>query len=137
MKALGLHSLSSLCEADVVDFYTAWEVVAKHVNTYTEEPVVAAGLSLYCDGRALDVETYPDIARIIMLILWEVGTLRSYSSRCLWVKARTIAFQSIMYYELNLLEMLPSLASNSAMVKIIVQTILPMLHKNIKLYAPC
>ncbi|XP_028554714.1 protein RST1 isoform X2 [Dendrobium catenatum] len=49
---------------------------------------------------ALDVETYPDIARIIMLILWEVGTLRSYSSGCLWVKARTIAFQSMMHYEI-------------------------------------
>ncbi|XP_028554713.1 protein RST1 isoform X1 [Dendrobium catenatum] len=100
VKALGLHSLSSLCEADVVDFYTAWEVVAKHVNTYTEEPVVAASLVTLLRWGALDVETYPDIARIIMLILWEVGTLRSYSSGCLWVKARTIAFQSMMHYEI-------------------------------------
>ncbi|KAH0467444.1 hypothetical protein IEQ34_004682 [Dendrobium chrysotoxum] len=100
VKALGLRSLSLLCEADVVDFYTAWEVVAKHVNTYTEEPVVAAGLVTLLRWGALDVETYPDIAKIIMLVLWEVGTLRSYSSEYLWVKARTIAFQSMMHYEI-------------------------------------
>lgn len=100
MKALGLQSLSLLCEADVVDFYTAWEVVATHVNSYTEEPVVAASLVTLLRWGALDVEAYPDMARSVLLILWKVGTLKSYSSESLWVKARKFAFQSMMHYEI-------------------------------------
>ncbi|XP_020572456.1 protein RST1 isoform X2 [Phalaenopsis equestris] len=100
VKALGLQSLSSLCEADVVDFYTAWEVVAKHVNSYAEEPIVAAGLVNLLRWGAVDVEAYPDNARSVLLILWKVGTFKSYSSEALWVKARTFAFQSMMHYEI-------------------------------------
>ncbi|RLM92306.1 protein RST1 [Panicum miliaceum] len=41
VQALGLEGLSYLCEADVVDFYTAWKVISKELLDYSIEPAVA------------------------------------------------------------------------------------------------
>ncbi|XP_071915572.1 protein RST1 isoform X5 [Coffea arabica] len=41
VQSLGFQSLAHLCEADVIDFYTAWDVIAKHVLRYTSNAVVA------------------------------------------------------------------------------------------------
>ncbi|XLV01592.1 hypothetical protein S245_015929, partial [Arachis hypogaea] len=35
-----LQGLAHLCEADVIDFYTAWGVIAKHVPGYHSDPVL-------------------------------------------------------------------------------------------------
>ncbi|KAK3033054.1 hypothetical protein RJ639_035680 [Escallonia herrerae] len=58
IQALGFQSLAHLCEADAVDFYTAWSVVAKHVVNYLENPVLAHGFrhpghgSIWAKARA-------------------------------------------------------------------------------------
>ncbi|KAL2335726.1 hypothetical protein Fmac_016939 [Flemingia macrophylla] len=41
IKALGFHSLACLCESDAIDFYTAWDVIAKHVQGYQDDPLLA------------------------------------------------------------------------------------------------
>ncbi|KAI3997835.1 hypothetical protein MKX01_036305 [Papaver californicum] len=80
VKALGLQSLGHLCEADVVDFYTAWDVIAKHVLGYSVDPIFA--------------NTYLEASKSVLQILWEVGTSRYATHGYKWAKARTTAFES-------------------------------------------
>ncbi|XP_070051905.1 protein RST1 isoform X4 [Nicotiana tomentosiformis] len=41
IQSLGLQSLGHLCEADAIDFYSAWDVIAKHVLNYSASAMVA------------------------------------------------------------------------------------------------
>uniref|UniRef100_A0A803MT51 DUF3730 domain-containing protein n=1 Tax=Chenopodium quinoa TaxID=63459 RepID=A0A803MT51_CHEQI len=41
IRALGYQSIGYLCEADAVDFYTAWNVIAKYGPEYSTDPVLA------------------------------------------------------------------------------------------------
>ncbi|PKA49872.1 hypothetical protein AXF42_Ash004414 [Apostasia shenzhenica] len=100
VKALGLESLAYLCEADVVDFYTAWEVIEKDVNSYAEDPIVATRLGILLRWGAMDFAAYPDSAKSILLKLWKIGTFKRHSCESLWVKARTTAFRSLVHYEI-------------------------------------
>ncbi|XP_039143794.1 protein RST1 isoform X3 [Dioscorea cayenensis subsp. rotundata] len=100
LQALGFESLAYLCEADVVDFYTAWKVIAKFVTDYSVNSVLANRLCTLLQFGAMDAEAYPDISKIILQILWDVATSKSYCSSQLWVKARISAFKSLSFYEI-------------------------------------
>ncbi|KAJ0962529.1 hypothetical protein J5N97_027651 [Dioscorea zingiberensis] len=100
LQALGFESLAYLCEADVVDFYTAWSVTAKYMMDYSVNPLLANGLCILLQFGAMDAEAYPEASKIILQILWDVATSKSCCSGQLWVKARISAFKSLSSYEI-------------------------------------
>ncbi|KAI3474914.1 hypothetical protein Pfo_030225 [Paulownia fortunei] len=99
VQYLGLQSLAHLCEADVIDFYTAWDVIAKHMQNYFGNAIVAYGLSLVLRWGAMDAEAYPEAATNVLNILWDIGTHREVSQSSLWTRAREAAFTALLQYE--------------------------------------
>lgn len=101
IKALGVQSLALLCEADVIDFYTAWGVISKHVQSYSTDPVVANSVCLILRWGAMDAESYSENATNLLQILWEVATSRhpSHGSSLSWANARVSAFEALTQYE--------------------------------------
>ncbi|KAJ1282422.1 hypothetical protein BS78_03G050600 [Paspalum vaginatum] len=104
VQALGLESLSYLCEADVVDFYTAWKVISKELLDYSVEPAVAHSLCLLLRCGAMDAEAYPAISNNLIKILLSIGTSKRNNCEPLWVKARGTAFHSLSNYKVSLIE---------------------------------
>ncbi|KAF7819538.1 protein RST1 isoform X1 [Senna tora] len=104
IKALGLQSLAHLCEADVIDFYTAWNVIAKHVKDYLSDPTLAHSICLLLRWGALDAEAYPEAAKGVVQLLWGVGTSSHTGNEIQWTKARSSALQALMQYEVSVLE---------------------------------
>ncbi|KAL0331937.1 UNVERIFIED_CONTAM: protein RST1 [Sesamum calycinum] len=99
VQSLGLQSLAHLCEADVIDFYTAWDVIAKHIQNYLGNAIVAYGLSLLLRWGAMDAEAYPEAATNVLNILWDIGTSREVIESSLWTRAREAAFTALRQYE--------------------------------------
>ncbi|KAL0450695.1 UNVERIFIED_CONTAM: protein RST1, partial [Sesamum latifolium] len=99
VQSLGLQSLAHLCEADVIDFYTAWDVIAKHIQNYLGNAIVAYGLSLLLRWGAMDAEAYPEAATNVLNILWDIGTSREVIQSSLWTRAREAAFTALRQYE--------------------------------------
>ncbi|XP_051141067.1 protein RST1 isoform X2 [Andrographis paniculata] len=104
VQSLGLQSLSHLCEADVIDFYTAWDVIAQHVQIYLKNAVVSYGLSLLLRWGAMDAEAYPEAAKNIVKILWDIGTHQESGQSFLWKRAQEAAFTALMQYEVDQLQ---------------------------------
>ncbi|XP_020518368.1 protein RST1 isoform X9 [Amborella trichopoda] len=101
VQALGLESLGHLCEADVVDFYTAWDVIQQHLLDYSKDPIVACSLCILLRWAATDVEAYPEPSKSILQILVEIATSRHIGYGDRWVKARVSAFKSLNHYEVG------------------------------------
>ncbi|KAL5152789.1 Protein RST1 [Glycine soja] len=101
IKAIGLQSLAFLCEADVIDFYTAWDVIAKHVQGYQDDPILAHSLCLLLRWGAMDAEAYPEASKSVLQILWDVVT---YGQGRQWGKARISALEALAQYEVPQLE---------------------------------
>ncbi|XP_027358768.1 protein RST1 [Abrus precatorius] len=101
IKALGLQSLAFLCEADVIDFYTAWDVIAKHVQGYQDDPILAHSLCLLLRWGAMDAEAYPEASKSVLQIMWDVVTS---GQETLWAKARISALEALAQYEVSQLE---------------------------------
>ncbi|GJR02144.1 armadillo-like helical domain-containing protein, partial [Tanacetum coccineum] len=99
IQALGVQSLALLCEADVIDFYTAWGVISKYVMSYTTDPAVANSICLLLRWGALDAESYPENATGVLQILWEVATSRHPYHGSSWANARESAFEALTCYE--------------------------------------
>ncbi|PIN21822.1 hypothetical protein CDL12_05455 [Handroanthus impetiginosus] len=99
VQSLGLQSLAHLCEADVIDFYTAWDVIAKHIQNYSGNATVAYGLSLLLRWGAMDAEAYLEAATDVLNILWDIGTHREVCQSPLWTRAREAAFIALLQYE--------------------------------------
>ncbi|XP_058188186.1 protein RST1 isoform X3 [Rhododendron vialii] len=99
VQALGFQSLSYLCEADVIDFYTAWDVVSKHVLDSLGNPHVSQRACLLLRWGAMDAEAYPEAAGNVVQILWNVGTSKHSDRGSLWAKARVSAFEALTQYE--------------------------------------
>uniref|UniRef100_A0A0D3EK24 DUF3730 domain-containing protein n=1 Tax=Oryza barthii TaxID=65489 RepID=A0A0D3EK24_9ORYZ len=99
VQALGLESLSYLCEEDVVDFYTAWKVISKQLLDFSIDPTVSHGLCILLRWGAMDSEAYPGTSKHLIQILWSIGTYREKNVDPLWVKARGTAFQSLSHYK--------------------------------------
>ncbi|CAI9283307.1 unnamed protein product [Lactuca saligna] len=106
IQALGIQSLALLCEADVIDFYTAWGVIKKYVLSYLNDPVVANSICLLLRWGAMDAEAYPENATSVLQILWEVATSRNPSHGSLWANARESAFEALTQYEVRHLQQL-------------------------------
>ncbi|GAB2284260.1 hypothetical protein Dimus_018726 [Dionaea muscipula] len=104
VQALGFQSLAHLCEADVVDFYAAWSIVAKQVLEYTADPIVACGLCLLLRWGAMDAKAYPEASKNILQILWKIGSSNLTTNEVLWTKARVSAFMSMNHFEVGHIE---------------------------------
>ncbi|CAA6661192.1 unnamed protein product [Spirodela intermedia] len=68
VQALGFEAIAYLSEADVIDFYTAWSIIEKHMLDYSEDPVVALGLCTLVRWGAMDAEANPEAAMKVILI---------------------------------------------------------------------
>ncbi|XP_074292978.1 protein RST1-like isoform X1 [Silene latifolia] len=101
VQALGLQSLGFLCEADAVDFYTAWDVVANHVKEYLAEPVVAYSLCALLRWGSTDAEAYTEASGSVLQLLWNIGSHIFPSMNPLWKKARITAFVAINHFEVS------------------------------------
>ncbi|KAL2335728.1 hypothetical protein Fmac_016941 [Flemingia macrophylla] len=101
IKALGFHSLACLCESDVIDFYTAWDVIAKHVQGYQDDPLLAHSLCLLLRWGAMDAEAYPEASKSVLQIMWDVVTCGQERQ---WAKARISALEALAQYEMLQLE---------------------------------
>ncbi|GAV70241.1 DUF3730 domain-containing protein [Cephalotus follicularis] len=103
IQALGFQSLAHLCEADVIDFYTAWDVIAKHVLDYSVDPVLAQSVCLLLRWGAMDAEAYPEAARNVLKILWGVATSMHSDPELQWAKARASSYEALTQYEVSLI----------------------------------
>ncbi|KAK1568532.1 hypothetical protein Q3G72_025587 [Acer saccharum] len=101
VQALGFQSLAHLCEADVIDFYTAWDVIAKHMLDYSLDPILAQSICLLLRWGAMDAEAYPEASRTILKILWDAGTAAYPDHELRWAKARASAFEALSQYEVS------------------------------------
>ncbi|WMV17572.1 hypothetical protein MTR67_010957 [Solanum verrucosum] len=104
MQSLGLQSLGHLCEADAIDFYSAWDVIAKHVLNYSANAMVAHNLCLLLNWGAMDAQAYPEASVDVLKILWNIGTSQDCRQASLWSKARASAFVALTSYEVEHLE---------------------------------
>ncbi|KAG6720020.1 hypothetical protein I3842_03G037400 [Carya illinoinensis] len=101
VQALGFQSLAHLCEADVIDFYTAWDVIAKHLLDYSTDPALALSICLLLRWGAMDAEAYPEASKNVLHILWGIGTSVHPGHDLKWAKARTSAFVALIQYEVS------------------------------------
>ncbi|KAG7985679.1 hypothetical protein I3843_03G038900 [Carya illinoinensis] len=101
VQALGFQSLAHLCEADVIDFYTAWDVIAKHLLDYSTDPALAHSICLLLRWGAMDAEAYPEASKNVLHILWGIGTSVHPGHDLKWAKARTSAFVALIQYEVS------------------------------------
>ncbi|KAJ4765519.1 Protein RST1 [Rhynchospora pubera] len=99
VQALGLEGLAYLCEADVVDFYTAWAVISKHVFDYSTDSGLAYGLAKLLEWGSMDADAYPDVSANIVQILWDIATKKNMYHDSSWVEARVAAFNSLSHYK--------------------------------------
>ncbi|XVE84015.1 hypothetical protein DITRI_Ditri16bG0134800 [Diplodiscus trichospermus] len=106
IQALGFQSLAHLCEADVIDFYTAWDVIAKHVQGYDEDPVLAYSVCLLLRWGAMDADAYPEASREVLKIIWGVACSLKTDHNLQWAKAKASAFEALTKYEI------PSIVKN-------------------------
>ncbi|KAM3286727.1 protein RST1 isoform X1 [Capsicum chacoense] len=104
MQSLGLQSLGHLCEADAIDFYSAWDVIAKHVLNYSASPMVAHSLCLFLKWGAMDAQAYPEASVDVLEILWNIGTSQDFKQASLWSKARAYALVALASYEVEHIE---------------------------------
>ncbi|XP_021714908.1 protein RST1-like isoform X2 [Chenopodium quinoa] len=99
IRALGFQSIGYLCEADVVDFYTAWNVIAKYGLEYSTDPVLAYSLCSFLRWGAMDAEAYAEASVTILQILWDIGSSNCYNVNPLWIKARVTAIKALSCFE--------------------------------------
>ncbi|KAG2261355.1 hypothetical protein Bca52824_068434 [Brassica carinata] len=104
VRALGFQSLSHLCEADVIDFYTAWSVIEKHAQNIKLDPLLACSACLLLKWGAMDAEAYPEDAEKVLNILWEIGSSMQIPKDSKWTKARVSALMALGQYEVSFLE---------------------------------
>ncbi|CAN4082408.1 unnamed protein product [Withania somnifera] len=104
MQSLGLQSLGHLCEADAIDFYSAWDVIKKHVLNYSASAVVTHSLCLLLKWGSMDAQAYPEASVDVLEILWNIGTSQDFRQASLWSKARASAFVALASYEVEHLE---------------------------------
>ncbi|PON84247.1 Armadillo-type fold containing protein [Trema orientale] len=104
IQALGFQSLAHLCEADVIDFYTAWDVISKHVLDYSRNSILARSICLLLRWGAMDAEAYPEASQKVLQILWGIGTSTFPDKEFQWEKARISALEALAQYEVSLIE---------------------------------
>ncbi|XP_050223482.1 protein RST1 isoform X2 [Mercurialis annua] len=104
IQGVGLQSLAHLCEADVIDFYTAWDVIANDVLDYSSDPVLAQSICMLLRWGSMDAEAYAEASRNVLQILWHVGVSMPGNDGVQWAKTRACAFEALSQYEVSHLE---------------------------------
>ncbi|CAA7046600.1 unnamed protein product [Microthlaspi erraticum] len=104
VRALGFQSLSHLCEADVIDFYTAWRVMKKYAQNIQHDSLLAYSVCLLLKWGAMDAEAYPEDAEKVLNILWEIGSSMQMPHDSQWTKARVSALMALGQYEVSFME---------------------------------
>ncbi|KAI5341216.1 hypothetical protein L3X38_020490 [Prunus dulcis] len=104
IQALGFQSLAHLCEADIIDFYTAWDVIAKHVLDYREDTILAHSICLLLRWGAIDAEAYPEASKNVLQILWSVSISGHPGLESQWAKARASSLEALAQYEISHIE---------------------------------
>ncbi|XP_048498933.1 protein RST1 isoform X3 [Beta vulgaris subsp. vulgaris] len=104
IRALGFQSLGYLCEADVVDFYTAWDVIEKYGADYSTDPIIAHSLCLLLRWGAMDAKSYAEASITILRILWDIANFNSSVVNPLWRKARVTALEALNNFEVSQIE---------------------------------
>ncbi|XP_057515701.1 protein RST1 isoform X2 [Amaranthus tricolor] len=104
VRALGFQSLGYLCEADVVDFYTAWDVIAIDGKGYSTDPVIAVSLCLLLRWGAMDCEAYIEASITVLQMLWDIVISNCSSINPIWRKARIMALEALNYFEVFQIE---------------------------------
>ncbi|XP_048128123.1 protein RST1 [Rhodamnia argentea] len=112
IQALGFQSLAHLCEADVVDFYTAWDVIGKHMLDYSKDPNLAHSMCLLLRCGAMDAQAYPEASGHVLKMLWDIASTHGNGFK--WSKARASAFDALSQYEIPDIEkIVPELRERS------------------------
>ncbi|XP_015879308.3 protein RST1 isoform X2 [Ziziphus jujuba] len=104
IQALGFQSLACLCEADVIDFYTAWDVIAKHLLDYHAYSNLAHSICLLLRWGAMDAEAYPEASKNVLQMLWGICTSTRAGNKLEWAKARISALEALAQYEVSHIE---------------------------------
>ena len=71
VAALGLDSVALMCEADALDFYTAWPIICRSFPTLPRERALIAKswVALLAHGQ-LDAKSFPERAAALIDLLW-------------------------------------------------------------------
>lgn len=103
IKALGLQSLAWLCQYDVIDFYTAWDVISSLFSGFPSDPLLAESLCFFLQNGALDAAAYSDSAYIILQFLWKAATIPDAEDEldCKWWTVREKALKALSSYEVD------------------------------------
>eukprot|EP00250_Pteridium_aquilinum_P007071 c16865_g1_i1 orf=198-5741(-) len=102
MKAFGLQSLSWLCQYDMIDFYTAWDVLFAWFSDVPTNPALAESLCCFLQNGALDAAAYPDRAFMILQLLWKAATMPDNDEiNCEWWTVRKKALNTLSEYQVD------------------------------------
>eukprot|EP01018_Ginkgo_biloba_P009771 Gb_07737 [translate_table: standard] len=101
VQALGLESLAHLCQADVIDFYTAWVVISKYLPDILSDPIIANSLCIFLRWGAMDAEAYPEASKRVLELIWQAATYRDPEHSDIWLKARISSIQALTFYEVG------------------------------------
>ncbi|KAB2610199.1 protein RST1-like [Pyrus ussuriensis x Pyrus communis] len=104
IQALGFQSLAHLCEADVIDFYTVWDVITKHVLDYCADSVLAHSVCLLLRWGSMDAKAHPEVSKNVLQILWSVSLSAHPGLQSQWEKARASSLEALAQYEISYVE---------------------------------
>lgn len=129
IRALGLQSLSWLCQSDVIDFYTAWAVIGNLLPETPSDCVLEESLCQFLQNGALDAAAYPNDAQKILEHLWKSATMSDDNNEAdkKWWLVREISLKALSSYEVKYIEM--SIADTLGKhVQILLSEVLPKGH---------
>ena len=72
-RALAMEAIASMCEADALDFYLAFKVVAKRAPAAPDDPLVASRWAALLAHGAADADARPDAAAAVVAAAWDVA----------------------------------------------------------------
>ncbi|KAH7423086.1 hypothetical protein KP509_12G038700 [Ceratopteris richardii] len=75
IKAYGLQSLSWLCNHDVIDFYTAWDVLSSSFSELPSSSILGESLCCFLQNGSLDAAAYPESSVKALQLLWKATTV--------------------------------------------------------------
>ncbi|KAJ7536683.1 hypothetical protein O6H91_12G077500 [Diphasiastrum complanatum] len=104
VQALGLESLSYLCEDDTIDFYTTWLVISKLFQNLPTNPLMAKSLCMLLGHGSLDAVQHLEESQSILSILWQLATYKTEGDQRFDWKVRAAALKAIQEYEVEVME---------------------------------
>ena len=103
-----MEAIASMCEADALDFYLAFKVVAKRAPAAPDDPLVASRWAALLAHGAADADARPDAAAAVVAAAWDVARAgvtppveRARAKR--WEATRAAAYRSLARYDAAIL----------------------------------